>query len=63
MGFIKAGRLRLTHHPRKVAVCAAGIRPQEAAESLVHLTRSDDEDVAEAAYDAMAMAEELSKDE
>ena len=36
---------------------AASIRPQEAAEILADLTDSDDEDIAEAAYEAMAMAE------
>jgi hypothetical protein len=41
----------------------AGIRPQEAGAILVDLTDSDDEDVAEAAYEAMAMAEEPRDDE
>ena len=41
----------------------AGIRPQEAGVFLVDLTDSDDEDVAEAAYEAMAMAEEPWDDE
>jgi hypothetical protein len=41
----------------------AGIRPQEAGMILVDLTDSDDEDVAEAAYEAMAMAEEPWDDE
>jgi hypothetical protein len=36
---------------------AASIRPQEAPEILADLTDSDDEDIAEAAYEAMAMAE------
>jgi hypothetical protein len=38
----------------------ASIRPQEAAEILLELTDADDEDIAEAAYDAMAMAGGLS---
>ena len=41
----------------------AGIRPQEAGMILVDLTNSDDEDIVEAAYEAMAMAEGLSRDE
>jgi hypothetical protein len=41
----------------------AGIRPQEAGAILVDLTDSDDEDVVEAAYEAMAMAEEPRDDE
>ena len=41
----------------------AGIRPQEAAEILIDLTYSDDEDIVEAAYEAMAIAEGLSDDE
>jgi len=41
----------------------AGIRPQEAGAILVDLTGSDDEDVVEAAYEAMAMAEEPRDDE
>jgi hypothetical protein len=41
----------------------AGIRPQEAAEILVDLTDSDDEDIVEAAYEAMAIAEGLWDDE
>ena len=39
------------------------IRPQEAAEILIDLTESEDEDIAEAAYEAMTMAEALSDDE
>ena len=35
---------------------AAGIRPQEADLILEDLTLSDDEEIVEAAYDAMAMA-------
>lgn len=35
---------------------AAFIRPQEASEILVGLTESEDEDIVEAVYDAMAMA-------
>ena len=35
----------------------AGIRPQESQALLVDLTDSDDEDIVEAAFDAMAMAE------
>ena len=38
----------------------ASIRPQEAPAILAHLTDSDDEDIVEAAYEAMAMAEERS---
>ena len=34
----------------------ASIRPQEAAEILSELTQSDDEDIVEAAYEAMAMS-------
>lgn len=46
------------------AIEAAGnIRPQEAAEYLLALTQTDDEDIVEAAYDAMAMAEALLDDE
>ena len=41
----------------------ASIRPREAGVVLVHLIDGDDEDVAEAAHEAMAMAEELSDDE
>jgi hypothetical protein len=33
------------------------IRPEEASEILVDLTHSDDEEIVEAAYEAMAMAE------
>lgn len=33
----------------------AGIRPQEAAEILIDMADSDNEDIAEAAYEAMAM--------
>lgn len=36
---------------------AAWIRPQEAAEILSELTQSDDEDIADAAYEALAMSE------
>lgn len=41
----------------------ASIRPQEAGIILVDLTDSDDEDIVEAAYEAMAMAEEPWDDE
>ena len=41
----------------------ASIRPQEAGMILVDLTDSDDEDIVEAAYEAMAMAEGPSGDE
>lgn len=41
----------------------ASIRPQEAGVILVDLTDSDDEDIVEAAYEAMAMAEGPSGDE
>lgn len=37
----------------------ASIRPDEAAEILVELTESEDEDIVEAAYDAMGMAQAL----
>jgi HEAT repeat protein len=37
---------------------AASIRPGEAAEILIDLTNSRDEDIVEAAYEAMAMAED-----
>ena len=39
------------------------IRPQEAAAILIDLINSDDEDIAEAAYEAMAMAEAFFDDE
>jgi uncharacterized protein (UPF0147 family) len=39
------------------------VRPQEAGLVLVDLTDSDDEDIVEAAYEAMAIAEGLSGDE
>lgn len=39
----------------------ANIRPKEAGELLFDLTTSDDEDIADAAYEAMAMAEGLSE--
>jgi len=35
---------------------AANIRPQEAAEILLDLTQADDEDIVDAAYEAMAMS-------
>lgn len=38
---------------------AASIRPHEASEILVELIESDDEDIVEAAYDALGMAEAL----
>jgi len=41
----------------------AGIRPQEAGVILMDLTDSDDEEIVEAAHEAMAMAEALSSDE
>ena len=41
----------------------ASIRPQEAGVVLIDLTDSDDEDIVEAAFEAMAMAEVLSDDE
>ena len=40
----------------------AAIRPQEAGMILVELTCSDDEDIVEAAYEAMAMIEEPPSD-
>ena len=36
---------------------AAGIRPREAVEVLADLTDSEDEDIAEAAHEALAIAE------
>ena len=42
---------------------AACIRPQEAARILIDLTESDDEDIVEAAYEAMGIAEALSDNE
>ncbi len=42
---------------------AASIRPQEASGILVELTESDDEDIVEAAYEAMSMAEALAAEE
>ena len=36
---------------------ASGIRPQDTAQILIDLTASNDEDIVEAAYEAMAMAE------
>jgi hypothetical protein len=51
-------------HLRLAAIDAvAGIRPLEAQDILVGLTGSDDEDIAEAAFEALAMAEGLSEDE
>ena len=41
----------------------AYIRPQEAAEILADLADSDDEDIAEAGYEAMTMAEGLSDED
>ena len=60
-GLITAGE---TDKPLLLAAigAAACIRPLEAAEILVGLTDSDDEDVAEAACEAMAMAEVASDD-
>jgi hypothetical protein len=40
---------------------AASIRPQEAGMILVDLTDSDDEDIVDATYEAMAMAEAISE--
>ena len=42
---------------------ASGIRPLEAQDILVDLTSSGDEDIAEAAFDALAMAGGLSEEE
>ncbi len=42
---------------------AASIRPQEAGLILIDLTDSDDEDIVEAAHEALAMAAALSEDE
>ena len=39
---------------------AASIRPQEAAQILIDLTQSEDEDIAEAAFEAIEMTEMLS---
>ena len=41
----------------------ASIRPQEAGMILVDLTDSDDEDIVEAAHEAMAMAEAQSEED
>jgi uncharacterized protein (UPF0147 family) len=41
----------------------AGIRPKEAAAILIELTNSDDEDIVEAAYEAMSVVDELPGDE
>jgi hypothetical protein len=41
----------------------ASIRPQEAGVILVDLNNSDDEDIVEAAHEAIAMAEGQSSDE
>jgi uncharacterized protein (UPF0147 family) len=41
----------------------ASIRPQQAAEILLDLSQSEDEDIAEAAYEAMVMAGEFFDDE
>ena len=50
-----------TDKPLRLAAieAAASIRPQEAAVIFADLTNSDDEDIVEAVYDAMAMAEGL----
>jgi hypothetical protein len=40
----------------------ASIRPAEGRRILVHLAESDDEEIAEAADDAIAMAEPVSDD-
>ena len=42
---------------------AAFIRPQEASEMIGPLLEADDEDIVDAAYEALAMAGELSEDE
>ncbi len=42
---------------------AASIRPHEAGVVLCDLTESYDEDIVEAAFDAMAMADRASDDE
>ncbi len=55
---------RTDKHMRLAAIdAAAGIRPLEAQDILVDLTGSDDEDIAEAAFEALAMAEGLSEHE
>lgn len=41
----------------------AGIRPREAEEVLSDLIDADDEDISEAVYEALAMAEGLSDDD
>ena len=54
-----------TDKPLRLAAidALASIRPQEAGVILVDLTDSDDEDIVEAAYEAMTMAETLSDGE
>jgi len=54
-----------TDKPRRLAAidAVAGIRPHEAANVLGDLLDSDDEDIVEAVYEALAMAEERSEDD
>ncbi len=54
-----------TDKPLRLAAidAVASIRPQEAGVILVDLTESDDEDIVEAAYEAMAIAEGPSDEE
>ena len=54
-----------TDKPLRLAAldAVASIRPQEAGAILVNLTDSDDEDIVEASYEAMAMAEGLPDEE
>lgn len=58
-------RLKQTDKPLLLAAidAVASIRPNEAGVILVDLTDSDDEDIVEAAHEAMAMAEGVSGDE
>lgn len=55
-----AGLVRDTATPKSLLLAAigavAGIRPREASEMLSDLTESDDEEIAEAAEEAIAMA-------
>jgi HEAT repeat protein len=41
----------------------AGIRPRQAAEVLIDLTDLDDDDIVEAAYEALAVAGGLSEED
>jgi len=61
----KLVRSPTTDKPRRLAAidAVAGIRPHEAANVLGDLLDSDDEDIVEAVYEALAMAEERSEDD